>query len=423
MILPRLLKKLIVVLAVLIFIDALVPQLVFLTGLSLPYAGTAMFKAVVVLMAGFLILNARSIDLNDVSVFYFGLAFYILVHSVIIVLLGSADLTDVLISLIGYYYFIIVAPFAYLKKSNNISYPIKLSILLFTALTTLGFGQFILNKPLIQTYDAGSNFQVNSWNFYTSVRAFSLFTSPANFGHFIAIFGSIIMSYFMLKKQWIRTLIILAIILTATYTTLTRATYIEVFLTLITLILLHLSIKHLNHILVRILLYILPIVYTVMTILVVARSYLIGSRLQGLTGILSDDTLNLRLLAWTQYWIQYSTSTPIDLLFGTGYVQNDQSRSGALLPIDNLYLALLLNIGAIGTFVVVFAIFYTWKILIKKIRNGNMLAIPIAAYWATFLATAIFGVNISNYFLVIFVLGFFREYRIKGKNNDRQVHF
>lgn len=130
-------------------------------------------------------------------------------------------------------YFLLLLPVTYVfRASVDEQRIIRLFMLLFVPLIWIGIFQFITNEPILPTESSDRFFQVFSWDFYGHVRAFSLFSSASSFGHYLALMAAMGVAVIATQRGRHRAVgaLILLLSIVTSYMTLTRTTYIDVFL-------------------------------------------------------------------------------------------------------------------------------------------------------------------------------------------------
>lgn len=204
--------------------------------------------------------------------------------------------------------------------------------------SVVGILQYVLNRPLLRVGDSTGDFQVLSWLFLEAnpphVRGFSFFNSGLEFGIFLTFAVGVVVAY--ARRRWSLGLLILALVLAATFCTLTRNVYLGVGLALLG----SLAYQFVRD---RRLLLVLPL-------LSLGAGYLVSGGLSSVVsgGLASTETLDTRSRYWQQEIVRQYRRDTVKLLFGEGYYQSGNERSGSRIFVDNTYLQLVAHVGLIG---------------------------------------------------------------------------
>lgn len=181
--------------------------------------------------------------------------------------------------------------------------------------------------------EGSTNSILQSKSIYGVDRVYSLFSSALNFGY-AAIFMFVwTVSSMKSRQHWI----FLAILAICIYLTYTRTIYIMFFLAVLGVLL-----KPLVHRLsITIRSIFVTIFYPVLGLIII----LAASNLPQSQNLLSSESANMRITQWTNQLDIFSQLPTNMQIFGTGMYQA-QYVSGPI--IDNMYLAVLINIGYYG---------------------------------------------------------------------------
>jgi hypothetical protein len=236
-----------------------------------------------------------------------------------------------------------------------------------------------------------------SWGFSGSVRAFAFFSSPSTFGHFIALVAGLAVACVLEKKGSAVTWIGVALLAAAAgFSTLTRATQIEVACAMFTVWLAYRRDR-----LSRLLSWV-PVVYGVIGVLV---AFVLPLWLESFAeaDLLSNLSLLQRYGQWASYGLMWIGQGLATFLFGAGIAQNDRFQAGAEVLIDNSFLAVGVHIGFIGV-VIWFAItWYVWKYMLEETRE-HLTPVRAASLgaWSVWILTSVF--NVTLFYLLPFAL-------------------
>ncbi|ABG03539.1 hypothetical protein Rxyl_0565 [Rubrobacter xylanophilus DSM 9941] len=253
------------------------------------------------------------------------------------------------------------------------------------------------------TASADAFFEVFSWSFYGEVRAFSLFGSASKFGHYIALVGALGISFLYSEKLEAKAagLVLTILVLAAGFATLTRATYMEILMTLFAAWLL----VRPRGTLLKYLVSLLPLVYGVTGAFVAFALPSWITVASNRSPLLSDNTLLMRYASWDTYGGLWMESDLFAKLFGMGIIQNNRFPVTENVLIDNSFLALLIHIGLLGLMVWLMLMWALWRYVLRvAISHGSPLAVAIAAIWSTWMATGVFGITTEGYPLLLVLL-------------------
>jgi hypothetical protein len=299
-------------------------------------------------------------------------------------------------------YFLLLLPLLYSFKETLEERQISTVITwLFVPLVLLGIWQGATNHPILPTISVDQYFQVYSWDFYGRVRAFSLFGSASNFGHFLALMAAMSVAALGQWNGFRKSLAAmgLAMALIATYMTLTRATYVEVLLAMSTATLITFFKWR------GIRLSLLWGVYASIGLFVTFVAPAIIAGLRGTDHLLADASLLIRYEEWAHYggiWLNHGIAT---MLFGTGLMQSSRFAVTRQVIIDNVWLSLLFQFGLVGFIIVLVFIWQLWKTLLGGLQTHqrSILTIGVVSACSTFPFTSIFGITTLDYFLLFII--------------------
>lgn len=282
--------------------------------------------------------------------------------------LGGAFLTN--------YFFLLLCPLCLLsaplvdlkrlfRTLFTISFPLSL----------LGITQYLAASPILPTESTDGRLAVASWDFYGSVRAFSLFLSGLDFACFLALMMPFLVVCFATKRVVkSRLLSGLGICITgiATYATLTRNAYLFVPLSAsAALIFLR------NRPIGRTTWFFLPIIAAAIAIAAIIVVPITLTELPN--GLLADQSLVERLVHWqvaVDTWTSHGWAT---FLFGNGEAQR-AANEGYI--VDNTFLNFAVQSGLVGLVACVVFIQTIWMSLREIInRKPSPFVIAICAFF------------------------------------------
>jgi uncharacterized integral membrane protein len=327
---------------------------------------------------------------------------YLFFEAVFFTFFANYSLIYIVYSFESTLYFLLLLPLLYAFKETVDERQIATIITwLFVPLVSLGIWQSVTNDPILPTISVDQYFQVYSWDFYGRVRAFSLFGSASNFGHYLALVAA--MSVAALgqcngrRKSLAAIGFVLALV--ATYMTLTRATYVEVLLAVTTAALVTFFKWR------GIRLSLLWGVYAGIGLFVAFVAPAIIAGLRGTDHLFADASLLIRYEEWAHYsgiWLNHGVAT---MLLGTGLMQSSRFALTQKIVIDNVWLSLLFQFGLVGFLIILAFIWQLWKTLMKGLQAHprSILTIGVVSSCSTFPFTSIFGITTLDYLLLFTV--------------------
>ncbi len=251
------------------------------------------------------------------------------------------------------------------------------------ACIVLSAAQFFTNLPIVATESADHAFQVESYEFFGKIRAFSFFGSALQAGIFYCFMGGVATRFCLRRGRRNFGLFLLPLCAFGCYATYTRLVMVGFILTIIAVFVM--SRKGLAKFSP-----LLPVLSLGCAVLVVAQ----GIRTAGGAGrndLANSSSLDERVLNWGVYSKQFLAGTPVDILFGAGlgpyapYTMPDRPENAAPVPIDNGYLLILLSTGVCGLVLLGVVYWRFWKFLHDRaISRTDPLFNGITALFATF---------------------------------------
>ena len=384
-------------------IDGLMPQTemaIFSGHVLIP---TVVLKWLVIAIAGLGVLIKRKLGVPiPMLSAWVTLVTYLLFEAIFFTLSANYSLIYVAYSFESALYFLLLLPLLYTFKETVDERQIATLITwLFVPLAILGIWQSVTNHPILPTISVDQYFQVYSWDFYGRVRAFSLFGSASNFGHFLALVAAMGVAALGQWKGRRKSLAAIGLVLAlvATYMTLTRATYVEVLLAVITAALITFFKWR------GIRLSLLWGVYAGIGLFVAFVAPAIIAGLRGTDHLFADASLLIRYEEWAHYgriWLNHGMAT---MLFGTGLMQSSRFAFTRKVVIDNAWLSLLFQFGLIGFLIILAFIWQLWKTLVNGLQAHpqSILTIGVVSACSTFPFTSIFGITTLDYILLFMI--------------------
>jgi len=309
---------------------------------------------------------------------------------------------DIIFSYNAYYCPLIFAPIAcaFTGRLSEQS-PRRILVFIFLVCAMIGFLQVIFQSPIIQMASTDGNFRIYiSWwttPISRTIRATSVFGTALEFGNFAVLIAAIAIAMCGRPRGWVKGIPLYLIASACCYLTLTRVVYLELAFATFAAVTFTFgrSLRRMNW---------QPLVGLALSAFIAFGG--ISNLVVGTRGTVSNDTSSLdeRLLQWGAYASELWHSTFLQKMFGLGYCEaekpvlvplKDEMFGGAIhVLVDNLYLALALHIGLIGTVVVLGLFWAMWRRLrIETIKRPTPLLIGIASFSSTFLLTGMFNVQ------------------------------
>lgn len=296
----------------------------------------------------------------------------------------------------AYYFPIILLPcFFYFRRSIREYSIVRILFIVFVPVALLGIAQHFLNRTLLPTDSVNGYLGVTSWDFFGTVRAFSLFTSPSYFGRFIGLIAAIAVALATTRSgAKVKLTFIFILVFTSAYATWTRATALEILCATLTVWFLN-SARRPQRVA------FLPVVYGIGG-MVVAFLGPIWARSMSGQNLLSNSSIFERYSEWLTFsdsWLHQGLWT---FLLGTGVVQNDRFQTTAGTLIDNSFIGVGVHIGLLGLLLWVAITWAVWKYMLSELDvRRSPVRVGSAAAWSVWILTSIFNTTL------FFVLPFF----------------
>lgn len=411
-------KRFIGYIAIMIFflllIDGLLPQAQIFLFSGIVLIKSVALKAILALCLAVCLLvhlfkTGKITRISKIIIPYSLFLLYLAIH--LLLFKNSYPLDYLLFSYNAYYFFLVMFPFAAFLSLNMRLFN-KLLLYMSIPLLAIGLLQFFLNEPLLPLSSADDYFQVGSWEYYEGkIRSFSLFSSGLNYGQFLSLIGAFAACNISRRRAVgrIAALMMLLAVSFAVYTTLTRNIYIQYLFTVLTAFLLARETTPGIQRRVRAsgFITVLPFLYAALSvILVFAVQFYVLVYLRNPV-LMSEETLNTRLMAWIYYFPFWIQNGPFQFLFGAGLFQGrDEFIILDKVVIDNNILSVGLHIGLIGLALWAFLMWRIWKWMlgVAMRQSNDMMVLAIVSLWATWLSSGLFNVTLSLYPMLAMVL-------------------
>jgi O-Antigen ligase len=250
------------------------------------------------------------------------------------------------------------------------------------ACVVLSAAQFFANLPLVATESADHVFQVESYEFFGKIRAFSFFGSALQAGIFYCFMGGVATRFSLRPGRRNFGLFLLLLCAFGCYATYTRLVMVGFILTVIGVFAMSRNgLARFSPL--------LPVLSLGCAVLVVAQG--IRTAGAGRNDLANSSSLDQRVTNWGVYSKKFLAGSPVDILFGTGlgpfapYTIPDRPENAAPIPIDNAYLLILLSTGACG-FVLLGVVYWRFWIFLhdRATSRTDPLFNGVAGLFATF---------------------------------------
>ncbi|WP_279116741.1 O-antigen ligase family protein [Acidithiobacillus thiooxidans] len=283
------------------------------------------------------------------------------------------------------------------STANRIILGVSIPVLL------LGIAQSLINKPLLSIHSIDGYFNVLVWNYYGQVRAFSLFEAPAYYATYLVFFGAFVLANMLSTQRLGSKIIYFALFVLVSYSEFLALNRTGIFAYLIVIPTVFGIYKRGYG---KRALSVIMIMSFLMSVALVVAVPII-SKTFNFVFAFKDQSMFERFTEW-QYWFHYLLQNPNRLVFGTGLFQSAFFRYNKDVVIDNMFLAVLVQIGAIGLIFTVFIIYKIWSILVAKhIRSPSPTPVACLALLTVWPIFATFGTGLNifpEYALLAFLV-------------------
>jgi len=325
---------------------------------------------------------------------------FLIAEAAYLTLVRGMSFMDVLQSYNGYYVLLLIGP-ALLAFRGTISHRTLLvcTVCVFIVCAAIALAQHLTDQPILYTESADGSFRVESWFFFGEVRAFSLFSSALDFGIFCALCGALGVALYRRHRAAGALLFVLSAV--ACFTTLTRICYVVFVCACFYALVIAFGKRPKRGLW-------LPVLFCALglsTLLFGLRSFASGEDVK----LQDPSSLIDRIVQWTYYYGVLTHSTPAEMLFGFGIVQNEKILPLYPMVIDNVPLALVLHIGTVGLILFGTLMIKMWLYLRREaLATEQPFLIAAVSLWATLACIGIFNIVFSS-FGAIFALAILCE--------------
>jgi hypothetical protein len=398
--------------ATLALLDGAVPQVEMIaTGGRVPVSTVILKVVLFVILALALLWRTKTTRVNVFVVIWIATALYLAFDSLYFSSSLHTSFSDIAIGYNSYYAYLLICPLIATVTDQLCERRVIVFLLsVYFVCFIIGTSQFLLAKPLLYTDSADKSFTALS--LYTvdgNLRAFSLFTSGLAYGGLCCMVGALSIALLMLSRFKKLSLALYICAAFACYSTLTRNCYVQfVFASCATLCLTSKK-------LVRWVKY-SPAIFLLLSLLLAWKGISADTSTATDSAVTSNISVLLRAAAWVYYTSMYWGASLAGKLFGLGMIQNANATNGVTIPLDNQYLAVLMDIGLVG-FVLIF--WLQWKMWIRlykrSITRPSVLTISLAGFWSTFLSVYFYNVALATFCLVFIIAILVQPDRVAGQ--------
>jgi len=366
-------------------------QMALFRDTPLPNFVVRVFLTLVVLAVGFSRVISGQTTPVPRSIFRLWVAFliYLIVETLLLVVRFGYPADYVIFNHTASYFAILLLPVMfYLRGILDESRIVRVLIVFFIPLGLFGIAQNFSSSRILPTDSPNGYLQVMSWDFLGSVRAFSFFQSPSYFGHFIALVAGLGAAlYFQGDKGKKKAVALALLALVSGFSTMTRATQIEIACVLLTVWMLYRRARY------RRLLSLLPVIYGILGIFVAFGAPILFQDISG-DNIFSNWSIFERYLNWAHYGALWIGNGLPSFLFGAGIAQNDRFRPGQDVLIDNSFIGIGVYIGAVGLVLWFLITWQLWKYMLNHSTAENISPVRAAAVgtWSVWLFCSVFNI-------------------------------
>jgi hypothetical protein len=312
---------------------------------------------------------------------------------------------DLIFDYNAYYCPLILAPLACAftgRLSDKLATRILVSIFLVCA--AVGWAQVIFQSKVVPLVSTDGNFRIYaSWwspeGGGRTMRAFSMFGSSLEYGSFIALIAGIGIGICGTRKGWIKGVPLYLLAAACCYSTLTRTAF--VLFTFATIAAVTFTFGRSPRRMTW-----QPLIGLVVALVIAFGG--IGQKVSEARTLSDTGSLDQRVLQWQTYGDQWLRSTLPQQLLGLGFCQAEkpliipvddvQIGNAYSVLIDNMYLAVTLHIGLIGTVVIVGLLWAMWRRLrIETVKRPTPLLIGIASFCSTVFLDNMFNISPAIY--------------------------
>ena len=340
---------------------------------------------ILIILFFFFVLNRKKMVLHKSRLLFFMMIYisYALFQFIYHFVIEGMNIQAVIYGVVFFYFYIFVLLlllFFYYNnvdiQNNVIKQPYTESAFTFLAYIAipvyiLGYAQFLLNDPILWLGDADT-YHVQSYIHLASdqTRAFSIFSSGYQFGHFITFIGILSTCYMLEAKGYRRRLLyffLFVISSVAIYTTYTRNSYLEFIFSIFAVFFVKAAIRR-NlknyHI----------ILFSFIGSLIVFLGILEYVRSVGLSGLLDPGSFLIRLYNQSVILEKYflDSNDTLKIIFGYGLMQGvkfSTIENISNIIIDNTYINVALFSGVIGLILYLIFFILVFDFILTKYRE------------------------------------------------------
>ncbi|MHB1282844.1 MAG: hypothetical protein ACYCZI_03090 [Metallibacterium scheffleri] len=312
---------------------------------------------------------------------------------------GAENAADIFFGYNTLYFWILLIPFA-TSLRVNVNYKTLEFLVIATAIPVIAFGyiQLISNQTILPTSSVDGHFEVLVYLYYGFVRPFSIFSAPAYYAAYVSFVGFMTFAHFLrsrkiiIKMAWF---ILFTWIAIAEFTSYGRAEILSFALGLIFLFWWIKSGVNIKKI------YLATVLIATASILVAFLGALHG--FFGSNKVFENKSLFERFDYW-QYWVDKLYSNSGAFSFGFGVFQNSQIHHNSDVIIDNMMIAIAVQIGVIGLALALGYMYQVWKFVavecIKSESNISLAQLTMLSLWPVY---AMFGTGLNIFPLYAFI--------------------
>jgi hypothetical protein len=354
-----------------------------------------------------LVMIYRKLDLTSFPTkLWMAAAAYLLLAFPFLWFVESKQPDEILLAYNAYYCPLLFAPVACaLRGKLSERSAMRIFMGTFFASAILGWTQFLSQDPIVRLASTDGNFRIfaSQWmqGGERSMRAMSFFGNAQEFGSFLVLVAAIGIGMCGRRGGWKKGIALYLFAAATCYTTLTRATFVQLFFATIASATFTFG-KNPKRMKWQ------PLIALCLGLAIAFSGFSkqISDQISDKKSLADDSSLQQRLMQWGIHVSKLEHSSTAEQLFGLGFCQADKP---AMVPlkegwtlgdalIDNLYLALVMHIGFVGAALMLGLLWGMWRFIKKEaISHPNPLIIGIAAFWATFLMTGMFNIQAANY--------------------------
>lgn len=318
-----------------------------------------------------------------------------------------------------YYFYLLLVPLFFNFRYFGRHFFVLL-ILISPILLTVAILQSFLNETIIDPGAPSDKFRVMAYIFDGTVRAFSLFGSSVNYGHYLTLLLSFTLARLFIYKNTWATIIFLAatpLLYVLIFLTYTRAVYLQAFS--VTLFIFFAR-RHVGNGVLRLSDNKIILYFPVLVFMLYLMATLFAFFLGGDSGIGSGSTINERVLNWGGQIVSSYNEGHLAILFGRGVLQEDNDVYDLSVVIDNSFISIFANVGIVGLLGWILISWKIWRVLLNDADYNKSIFVPLGWY-STWVGISI--VNNAHVIYSVLVLLFIGHLpKLTEKKSDRLQH-